>query len=287
LVKCELADIDLLNSTIEHFRPEAVIHFAASIQVEESVREPLKYYENNVCNTLNLLEAMVQNKVRYLIYSSTAAVYGILEMIPVNEAAPLSPINPYGASKAMAEGGLKDQSAARDFKYIALRYFNVAGADCEGKIGQAYKESTHLITRALKTAKGIFKKLSIYGTDYPTSDGKCICDYIHVDYLACAHISALDYLLKEGKADVMNCGHGFSVKEVIETVKKVTGSDFTVEEAGRRAGDPPALVADSLKLRTRTGWQPQYDNLDYIVKTAWDWELALDTRSALNNETFR
>ncbi|MEN6318308.1 MAG: UDP-glucose 4-epimerase GalE [Syntrophaceae bacterium] len=280
LVRGELADLDLLGSTIKHFRPDAVIHFAASIQVEESVREPLKYYENNVCNTLKLLEAMIQNRVKNLIYSSTAAVYGIPDVIPVNEEAPLSPINPYGASKAMIEGVLKDLSAARDFKYIALRYFNVAGADCDGKIGQAYKEATHLITRALKTAKGLFEKLSIYGTDYPTPDGTCIRDYIHVDDLASAHISALEYLLKEGKSDIMNCGygHGFSVKEVIETVKKVTGGNFPVEETGRRAGDPPALVADSLKLRTKTGWQPQYDNLDFIVKTAWDWELVVDKR---------
>lgn len=280
LVQGELTDVDLLNSTLDHFRPEAVIHFAASIQVEESVREPLKYYENNVCNTLKLLEAMIQNRIKFLIYSSTAAVYGIPETIPVNETAPLNPINPYGTSKAMVEGVLKDLSVARNFNYIALRYFNVAGADREGKIGQAYKESTHLITRALKTAKGLFEKLAIYGTDYPTPDGTCIRDYIHVDDLACAHISALGYLLKEGKSDTMNCGygHGFSVKEVVETVKRVTDIDFPVEEAGRRAGDPPALIADSTKLRLRTGWNPQYDNLDYIVQTAWDWELALDKK---------
>ena len=246
--------------------------------MEESVREPLNYYRNNVCNTLKLLEAMTGNGIRRLIYSSTAAVYGIPETIPVSETAPLMPINPYGASKAMVEGVLKDVSAARDFNSIALRYFNVAGADGGGKIGQAYKESTHLITRALKTAKGEFKKLAIYGTDYPTPDGTCIRDYIHVDDLANAHIAALDYLVKEGTSDIMNCGygHGFSVREVIGTVKKVTGIDFTVEEAERRPGDPPALVANSGKLQTRTGWRPKFDNLDYIVKTAWDWELTLD-----------
>lgn len=279
----ELADIDLLHATMHHFKPEAVIHFAASIQVEESVREPIKYYENNVCNTLKLLNAMTQNGIRYLIYSSTAAVYGIPETIPVNEMAPLIPINPYGRSKAMVERILKDLSVVRDFKYVALRYFNVAGADSEGKIGQAYKESTHLITRALKTATGLFEKLSIYGTDYPTPDGTCIRDYIHVDDLACAHISALDYLLKVGKSDIMNCGygHGFSVKEVVETVKRVAGTDFAVEEAGRRAGDPTAIVANSIKLQEKTGWRPRYDNLDYIVKTAWDWELSLNNKISL------
>jgi len=283
LVKGELADFQLLQATLDHFRPEAVIHFAASIQVEESVRDPLKYYENNVCNTLKLLEAMVQSRVKYLIYSSTAAVYGIPETISVNETVPLSPINPYGKSKVIVEGILKDLSVARDFKYIALRYFNVAGADSEGKIGQAYKESTHLITKALKAAKGISAKMDIYGTDYPTPDGTCVRDYIHVDDLASAHISALDYLLKEGQSDVMNCGygHGFSVKEVIETVKKVTGCDFPVKEAGRRAGDTPALIANSTKLQKLTGWQPKYDNLEYIVQTAWNWELAMDKRNTI------
>jgi UDP-glucose 4-epimerase len=289
LVQGELANHDLLSATMAHFRPEAVIHFAASIQVEESVREPLKYYENNVCNTLKLLDAMIQSRVKYFIYSSTAAVYGIPESNSVSETAPLIPINPYGTSKAIVEGVLKDLSAVHDFNYIALRYFNVAGADHEGKIGQAYKESTHLITKALKTAKGVYEKLAIYGTDYPTPDGTCIRDYIHVDDLASAHISALGYLLKEGQSDVMNCGygHGFSVKEVIETVKKVTGCDFPVEEVARRAGDTPALIANSTKLQKLTGWQPKYDNLEYIVKTAWDWELALDKRNALNKEMFR
>jgi UDP-glucose 4-epimerase len=286
LVKGELADVQLLQETMDYFRPEVVIHFAASIQVEESVRDPLKYYENNVGNTLKLLNAMIQSRVKYLIYSSTAAVYGIPETLSVNETIPLSPINPYGKSKAMVEEVLKDLSATREFKYIALRYFNVAGADHEGEIGQEYEESTHLINRALKTAKGLFKKMSIYGTDYPTPDGTCIRDYIHVDDLASAHKLSLDYLLKEGKSDIMNCGYGrgFSVKEVVEAVKRVTGSDFPVEDAGRRTGDPPALIADSMKLRDRTGWQPQYDNLDYIVKTAWDWELVLDKRKTLNEK---
>ncbi len=194
------------------------MHFAASIQVEESVREPLAYYRNNVINTLNLLEAMREAGVRRFIYSSTAAVYGIPEKIPVDEQAPLAPINPYGASKVMIETVLADLAAATDFRYAALRYFNVAGADPEGRIGQAYREATHLITRALKTAKGEYPKLAVYGTDYPTPDGTCIRDYIHVDDLAAAHLLALDRLIETGGTEIMNCGygHGYSVREVVD-----------------------------------------------------------------------
>jgi UDP-glucose 4-epimerase len=178
----------------------------------------------------------------------------------------------------MVEQILQDLSAAEDFRYIALRYFNVAGADTDGHIGQVYKNPTHLITRALKTAKGEFKKLSIYGTDYPTSDGTCIRDYIHVDDLARAHIQSLDYLMDTRKSDILNCGygHGFSVKEVVSMVKKVTGIDFPVEEAARRAGDPPALVAYCDRLKIQTGWEPRHDDLEFIVKTAWEWELKMD-----------
>jgi UDP-glucose 4-epimerase len=274
LVKGDLEDISLLNRTVRDYRPDAVIHFAASIQVEESTREPILYYRNNVSNSLNLLDALVKNGVKFLIYSSTAATYGIPEKIPVDETFPLNPINPYGASKMMMEQVLSDLTTAKDFKYIALRYFNVAGADPEGRIGQAYREATHLITRALKTAKGEYNKLLIYGTDYPTPDGTCVRDYIHVNDLASAHILSLDYLKVKNQSNVMNCGygHGFSVRQVVEVTKKVTNVDFTVEEVGRRAGDPPALVADSSKLRNLTGWDPHHDDLDFIIKTAWEWE---------------
>jgi len=277
LLKGDLADPLSLKVAMREFRPDAVIHFAASIQVEESVREPLLYYQNNVANTLNLLEAMVENNVRYLVYSSTAAVYGIPESMPVSEGAELRPINPYGASKAMIERVLADLSLSRNFRYMALRYFNVAGADPEGDIGQAYRKPTHLITLALKTARREFEKLSIFGTDYPTPDGTCIRDYIHVNDLAGAHLRALDYLLESGENGQMNCGygHGFSVREVVETAKRITGADFRVEEAGRRPGDAPALIADSSLLRSKTGWTPEYDDLDFIIKTAWNWELRL------------
>jgi UDP-glucose 4-epimerase len=277
LIKGDLKDVTQLDEALSVFQPDAVIHFAASIQVEESVREPLMYYQNNVINSIRLLESMIRHDVRNFIYSSSAAVYGIPEKIPVDENSPLCPINPYGVSKAMVEQILKDLAAAKDFRYIALRYFNVAGADPEGRIGQAYEESTHLITRALKTAKGEHPKLLIYGTDYPTPDGTCIRDYIHVDDLARAHSMALDYLMQSRQADIMNCGYGygFSVKDVVHAAKRVTGIDFQVQETGRRPGDPPALTADSTRLKSLTGWTPQHDDLEFIVRTAWNWERTL------------
>ena len=280
LVKGDLADEALLERTIKGFLPDAVIHFAAFIQVEESVREPLKYYRNNVANSLTLLDVLQRNGINNFVYSSTASVYGEPEKIPIEESAPLNPINPYGVTKVMVERVLLEMSAANDFRYIALRYFNVAGADPQGRIGQAYKDATHLITRALKTAKGELRKLMIFGTDYPTPDGTCIRDYIHVDDLARAHIMALDYLIREKKSDAMNCGygHGFSVKEVVSASRRVTGTDFPVEETGRRAGDPPAVVADSTKLQTLTGWRPRYDDLEFIIETAWNWERTLDKK---------
>lgn len=275
LVVGDLADKEKLRGVFSKFKPEAVIHFAAYIVVPESVREPLKYYRNNVINTINLLEVMEEFGVDKFIFSSSAAVYGIPDRIPVPEGAPLNPINPYGETKATVERVLRDiNNSGKGFRYVSLRYFNVAGADPEGKIGFAYPNPTHLIIRAVKTASGEFDRLEIYGTDYPTPDGTCIRDYIHVTDLADAHIVALDYLLEGGDSDIFNCGygHGYSVKEVVEAVKRVTGVDFRVVEAPRREGDPPALVADSTKIRERLGWTPEYDDLEFIVKTAWDWE---------------
>jgi UDP-glucose 4-epimerase len=280
LIKGDLSEIQFLHEVLYTFRPEAVIHFAASIQVEESVREPLKYYTNNVSHTLNLLDAMTFAKVRNLLYSSSAAVYGIPDKIPVDETAELKPINPYGTTKEMVERILQDMSAAGDIHSIALRYFNVAGADIDGRIGQAYAKPTHLITRALKAAKGESAGLSIFGNDYPTPDGTCIRDYIHVDDIARAHVQALDYLMDTGKSDVMNCGYGrgFSVKEVVSMVKKVTGVDFPAEETDRRPGDPPALIADSTRLKERTGWSPRHDDLEFIIRSAWEWEQGLSRK---------
>lgn len=277
LVKGDLSDTNYLDTVIREFKPEAIMHFAALIQVEESVREPLKYYRNNIFNTLNLLEVMERNKIKNLVFSSTAAVYGIPRDIPINEDSPLNPINPYGSSKATVERILGDLSNASDFRYISLRYFNVAGADPEARIGQAYGQSTHLITRALKAAKGEFDRLQIFGTDYPTPDGTCIRDYIHVDDLANAHSLTLKYLLEKGTSRVFNCGYGFgySVREVVNAVKEVTGRNFTVEETERRKGDPPILVADSSRLKRELKWKPMHADLEYIIKTAWEWEKKL------------
>ena len=280
LVKGDLADRELLGHVVDTFRADAVVHFAASIQVEESVHKPLKYYRNNTVNALNLLDAMHMRGVGKFIFSSTAAVYGIPDGIPVRESARLSPINPYGASKAMVEKILEDHSSAGDFRYVAIRYFNVAGADPDGQLGQAYLRSTHLITRGFKTALGEFPRLSVYGTDYPTPDGTCVRDYIHVSDLAEAHLLALRHLSDGGGSEIVNCGygHGFSVREVIDSIRRVTGVDIPVEETGRRAGDPPALVADSSRIRNLMGWKPRYDDLDFIVRTAWDWEWSLAAR---------
>lgn len=272
----DLEDKDKVQKLVKDFQPDAVMHFAASIEVEESVRKPLKYYKNNTANTINLLQILDEENINYFIFSSTAAVYGEPEKVPIKEDFPLNPINPYGQSKAFVEKILQDfNNAKKDFRYISLRYFNVAGADEKGRIGQSYKNPTHLITRALKTAKGEYEKLYIFGTDYPTPDGSCIRDFIHVDDLADAHILALEYLFNGGESDVFNLGygHGYSVKEVVNMAKKVTGIDFPVEEAPRRAGDPAVLIADNTKIRQKLGWKPRYDDLEYIIKTAWNWEL--------------
>ncbi len=277
LFKGDLADKVFLDKVLKEFKPDAVMHFAALIQVEESVREPLKYYSNNTFNTLILLEQMRENGIDNIIYSSTASVYGLPETISVYEDMPLKPINPYGSSKMVSERILKDLSFSSSLKYVSLRYFNVAGAESGGKLGQDYKSATHLITRALKAAKGELTGIQMYGTDYPTPDGTCIRDYIHVEDIAEAHILALNYLMDGGVSDIFNCGygHGYSVQEVINMVMKVTGASFVVEEVQRRQGDPPALVADNTKIKRKLGWNPRYDNLEYIIESAWKWEKKL------------
>ncbi len=274
LVQGDLADTFRLQKVMEEFKPDLVMHFAASIQVEESVRNPMLYYQNNLYNTMNLLEAMRYCGVDRLVYSSTAAVYGIPESIPVPESAPLKPINPYGATKMMGERIMEDLSASSDFRYVAIRYFNVAGADPEGQLGQAYQHPTHLITRALKTAAGEYQQLDLYGTDYSTPDGTCIRDYIHVTDLAQAHIEAMDFLFATGLSATVNCGYGkgYSVREVINTAKLVTGVDFTVVEKERRPGDPPALMAENKVIKRLFDWRPQYNDLEFIINSAWQWE---------------
>ena len=277
LVVADLSDRGTLRGVFKDFRPDVVMHFAASIVASESVREPLKYYRNNTVNSINLLEVVQESNVDKFIFSSTAAVYGIPEKIPITEEESIKPINPYGRSKAFVERILEDISKAGHFRYVSLRYFNAAGAEPEGRIGEMHDPETHLIPLILKTAKGGREGIKIFGTDYPTPDGTCIRDYIHVDDLAEAHLLALQYLLDAGESDIFNCGygHGYSVREVVSMAWKVTGIDFVSEETGRRQGDPPALVADSSKIRQRLYWNPRYDNLEYIIRTAWEWEKRL------------
>jgi UDP-glucose 4-epimerase len=256
---------------------DAVIHFAASIVVPESVANPLKYYMNNTVNTTNLINSCVKYGVNRFIFSSTAAVYGEPAKVPVLEDTARLPINPYGMSKLMSENVLIDSGKAyKDFKYVILRYFNVAGADGKTRIGQSFPEATHLIKVAAETAVGKRNKMYIFGDDYPTADGTCIRDYIHVDDLADAHLKALIYL-ENNESEVFNCGygHGYSVKEVIEVMKKVSGVNFNVEISGRRAGDPATLVAGNEKIKSMMKWQPKYNDLEYICKTALEWEKKL------------
>ncbi len=276
-IEADLSDFAAIGKIIKEGNYDAVIHFAASLVVPESVEKPLKYYLNNTANTANLIKQCVNHGVNNFIFSSTAAVYGepSPDEVPVTEQTRTAPINPYGSSKLMSETVLKDTAFAYDnFNYIALRYFNVAGASVDGKIGQSTRNATLLIKVAAETALGKRDKMYIFGDDYPTEDGTCIRDYIHVEDLASAHIKALEYLEQKEKSGVFNCGygHGFSVKEVIETMKRVSGVDFPVEMKERRAGDPAILISDNTKIREEMGWQPKYDDLELICKTGLEWE---------------
>ena len=274
LVVGEVGDAALLDKLFSTHDFDGVLHFAANIVVPESVENPLKYYRNNTANTLGLIEACNRHKIKRFVFSSTAAVYGEPEISQVTETDPLAPINPYGASKMMSERMLMDTAAASDLDYVILRYFNVAGADPEGRIGQSTPEATHLIKVACETALGKRTGMSVFGTDYPTVDGTCVRDYIHVDDLARAHLDALDYLSACNESVILNCGygHGSSVNEVIDTVKRVSGKDFPVTMEGRRAGDPPELIAGNQRIQEVLGWQPQFDDIEYIVRTAYEWE---------------
>ncbi len=281
LVVGDIGDMDLVSSLIREHGIDAIINFAGSIIVPESVENPLKYYHNNTVNTRNLIECAVKGGVPHFIFSSTAAVYGIPERNPAFEDARLDPINPYGRSKLMTEWMLEDVSKAHPLNYVALRYFNVAGADPQGRTGQSTPEATHLIKVACQTALGQREKMFVFGTDYDTPDGTCIRDYIHVTDLIAAHVDALDYLRQGGESAIFNCGYGrgFSVLEVIDAVKQVAGHDFPVELTGRRAGDPPALVAGADRVREVLGWKPGHDDLNEIVASAYAWERHLMDRN--------
>jgi len=273
----DTGDQPLLNRVIRQYGVDSIIHFAAAVVVPESVRDPLTYYRNNTANSRSLIECAVKAGVRHFIFSSTAAVYGNPATNPVPETAPTLPISPYGWSKLMTEIMLRDASHAHGLGHVILRYFNVAGADPRGRAGQSTPGATHLIKVAAETALARRPLLKIFGTDYPTPDGTCIRDYIHVSDLARAHSNALRHLRSGAPSLTLNCGysHGFSVREVIETVKRVSGVNFKIENAPRRPGDPAQLIAATEKIRHALDWQPQFDELATIVAHALAWERAL------------
>ncbi|MBN8480940.1 MAG: UDP-glucose 4-epimerase GalE [Xanthomonadales bacterium] len=277
LVRGDVGDRSLVEGLLRERGIRTVMHFAAHTIVPESVRDPLKYYGNNTCATRALLASCEAAGVRQFVFSSTAAVYGMPASGEAGEDTPTAPINPYGMSKLMSEHMLRDLSAATPLRHVILRYFNVAGADPGGRIGQSTRNATLLIKVACEQALGRRPALAVFGTDYPTPDGTCIRDYIHVDDLADAHLRALDHLRDGGASATLNCGygHGYSVREVIRAVERACGHALDVVEEPRRAGDPPGLIARSERLRALLGWKPRHDDLDFIVRTALAWERRL------------
>ena len=274
LVVGDVGDDDVVRRTIAANDVDTVMHFAAHTVVPESVSNPLKYYGNNTCATRSLLASCIASGIAHFVFSSTAAVYGMPASGVADEDTPTAPINPYGSSKLMSEMMLRDVCAATPMRSVVLRYFNVAGCDPAGRIGQSTRNATLLVKVACEHAVGKRESLAIFGTDYDTPDGTCIRDYIHVDDLAAAHLRALDYLREGGASVTLNCGygHGYSVREVLSTVERVSGRPLVVVEEGRRAGDPPALIARSDRLKALLRWQPRHDDLDVIVRTALAWE---------------
>jgi UDP-arabinose 4-epimerase len=270
----DIADRDRLDAVIKRWKPEAVMHFAAYAYVGESVTDPGKYYRNNVAGTLTLLEAMRDHAIKRLVFSSTCATYGEPKQLPMSEDHPQSPINPYGASKLMIERMLTDFANAHSLRAISLRYFNAAGADPDGEIGEAHSPETHLIPLLLEAALGLRPALNLYGDDYPTADGSCVRDYVHVSDLAQAHCQALD-ALADGTAGMraynVGTGLGHSVKQVIEAAARITGQKVAIRTLPRRAGDPPALVADATRIQSELGWRATCSDLDSIIGSAWRW----------------
>lgn len=273
LITGDLSDTVLLQKTFKENRFDAVMHFAAYAYVGESVENPAKYYRNNVASTLNLLDAMIAHGVKRFIFSSTCATYGLPETVPITETHPQQPINPYGMTKWMVEKILKDFDRAYGLKSVCLRYFNAAGADPEGGIGEDHSPETHLIPLVFDAALGRRPHMTVFGTDYPTADGTCIRDYIHVTDLADAHVLALKFLSGHGRSEIFNLGNGrgFSVKEIIQSVEKITGHPIPVQFGGRREGDPPVLIGSAEKAKKILGWQPRLADLSVILETAWRW----------------
>lgn len=273
-IHADLADRPALDRIFATHDIDAVMHFASYIQVGESVREPAKYYENNVTNTLNLLDAMVARGIFRFIFSSSAAVYGNPVTVPIPEDHPKDPINPYGRTKWIVEQILEDYDRAYGLKSVSLRYFNAAGADPQGQLGERHEPETHLIPLILRAASGRAPDIKVFGRDYDTPDGTCIRDYVHVADLCDAHRLALDHLLTDGDRAVYNLGNGsgFSVAEVIAAAERVTGKKIPVTDAPRRDGDPPSLVANAAQAHAVLGWQPKHDDLDAIIAHAWAWE---------------
>lgn len=272
-IQSDLADTSALDKVFTENKIDAVFHFAAFAYIGESVNEPAKYYINNVVNTINLLEAMRRHGCNKIVFSSTCATYGVPEVVPITEDMPQNPINPYGATKLMVERIFKDYSKAYGLKFAALRYFNAAGADSECEIGENHNPETHIIPLVIDAAYGKQPDIKVFGTDYPTRDGTCIRDYIHVSDLADAHLKALEYLDNGGESNFFNLGNelGTTVLEVIASVKKVTGKDFKVTIADRRAGDPPVLVGSGKRAQEILGWKPEFADIDIIVKHAIEW----------------
>ncbi len=268
----DLNDYELLLQTLKKYKIQAVMHFAALIEVGESVQLPLKYYQNNLCNTHNLLTAMEEAGVDKFVFSSSAAVYGMPQEVPINEQAPTMPINPYGQTKLAVECMCHYQSAAGKLQYASLRYFNAAGAGNDSALGEDHRPESHLIPLTIQAAMGKKSEVKIYGTDYPTQDGTCIRDYIHIDDLCSAHLLALKELEQSNEL-IYNLGNsnGYSVREVIETVKKISGKDFKITETPRRAGDAAVLIADAAKIKNELGWKPKFETLEKIIASAWEW----------------
>ncbi len=285
-IEGNIADTELVARLIREADVEAILHFAGSVIVPDSCTDPLGYYDNNTVASHRLIREAIRGGVSHFIFSSTAAVYGAPEEWTVREDAPLAPINPYGASKMMTERMLADADAAHGLSHAVLRYFNVAGADPRGRVGQSMANATHLIKVAVQAALGLRPRLEVYGTDYPTADGTCIRDYIHVSDLADAHLAALAYLRRGGASTVFNCGYGrgHSVLEVIDAVRAEAGQDFEVLYGERRAGDPPALVSIADRIRAETGWQPRHDDLRRIVADSLAWERTLMARQLATGE---